>query len=131
MLLDKDIIWMAGGACGYLMYWIRRTGLDKHLPELLKDNKRIYVGSSAGSMITAPTLDICEWYIGENEVGASSIPSLGLVDFDFYPHYEDNLYDEIVKHYHGNTMYLLKNGEVMIVENGDIKISGEERIVRK
>ncbi len=128
-LIDKDIIWVAGGVCGYLMYWIRRTELDRHLPGLLKDNKRVYVGSSAGSMITGPNLDIVDWYIGEDEIGASIIPALSWVDFDIYPHYEDHLYDEIKQKYQGNKLYLLKNGEAIVVEDGKVKILGEERIV--
>jgi len=126
VLKDQDIIWFAGGYCGYLMYWIRRTQLDKYLPELLKTS--IYVGSSAGSMITSKTLGVTDWYIGESEPGASLIPGLGLVDFEIYPHYEDNLYDEIKKRYKGDKLYLLKNGEAIIVEDDNIKVFGEERI---
>lgn len=130
-LMDKDIIWMAGGACGYLMYWIRRTKLDLHLRDLLNDNTRLYVGSSAGSMVTGPNLDICEWCIGDSEIGASTIPSLGLVDFDFYPHFEDSLLEEIQQKYKGKYMYLVKNGEVILVEDKKITVLGEERKIEK
>lgn len=124
---NKDIIWFSGGASGYLMYWIRRTGLDLLLPKILE--RSLYVGSSAGSMITGPDLKIADWYIGETERGASDIPSLKLVNFDFYPHYEDNLYNEIKKRYKGNKIYLVKNGEVVVVENSGVKVLGEERII--
>jgi peptidase E len=125
---DADILWMSGGACGYLMYWIYRTGFDKMLPKILE--KTLYVGSSAGSMITAPTLEIADWYIGESEPGASFIPGLGLVDFDFYPHYEDELKTQIEKLYNGKKMYLVKNGEVVIVEDKKISVLGDERIIK-
>ncbi len=125
---EKDIVWFAGGQCGYLMYWVRRTRVDIYLREMV-DKGTIYVGSSAGSMITAQTLDIVEWYIGEQERGASAIPGLGLVDFDIYPHYEDHLYEEIKKQYKGNKLFLLKNGEEVIVENNTVKVIGEERII--
>lgn len=123
----KDIIWVTGGACGYLMYWIYRSGFDLILPEILKNS--LYVGSSAGSMITAPTLDLAEWYIGEVERGASYFPGLGLTDFDFYPHYEDKLYNKIKKNYHGKKMYLVKNGEEILVEDKKITVLGEERVI--
>ena len=128
-LENKDILWMAGGACGYLMYWIKRTNLDVYLPKLL-ENGLIYVGSSAGCMVIAPTLGIADWYLGEEERGASFLPGLGLVDFDFYPHYEDSQLVEIKRNYKGSTMYLMKNGEALIVENGAVKVLGEERIVK-
>lgn len=46
-LRGKDIIWIAGGACGYLMYWMFRTQLDRNMKEIL-ENGSLYVGSSAG-----------------------------------------------------------------------------------
>ncbi len=128
-LEDKDILWFAGGFCGYLMYWIRRKQLDKYLPSLLEQGG-IYVGSSAGSMITGKSLDIAEWYLRDQEVGARFILGLGLVDFDIYPHFEDGQLDAIKKSYKGNELYLLKNGEEIIVEDSKITVIGEERIIK-
>lgn len=126
-LENIDIIWMAGGACGYLMYWIRRCKLDKHFSRLLE--RSIYVGSSAGSMVTASDLSFVEHYIGEEEWGAGVIPGLGLVDFNFWPHYEDGQIEDIKKIYKGKKLYLVKNGEEIIVENGKVLVKGEERII--
>lgn len=128
VLQGKDIIWFAGGQCGYLMYWVRRTQLDKKIRQLLEQGS-IYVGSSAGSMVTAKTLDVVEWYIGEIEHGAGVIPGMGLVDFDIYPHYQDELYEDIKKLYKGNKLYLLKDGEELIVEDGHVTVVGDERIL--
>lgn len=126
-LLGRDIIWFTGGSCGYLMYWIRRCGIDKRIDEILE--KSVYVGSSAGSMVTYKDLSIADWYVGESEPGASSIPGFGLVDFEIYPHYEDHLYDQIKTLYKGKKLYLLKNGEEIIVENNKVSVIGEERII--
>jgi peptidase E len=122
----RDILWFAGGYPGYLMYWIRRCQLDKVLPELLKTS--LYVGSSAGGMVTAPDIKITEWYSGEEEYGAGVIPGLSLVNFDVWPHYEENMLPDIKKHYRGKKLYLLKNGEEVIVEDAIVKVIGEERI---
>ncbi len=127
-LQNKDIIWLAGGQCGYLMYWLRRTQLNTRLKELL-DNGTIYIGSSASSMVTASTLDSTEWYIGEIEHGAGVIPGLGWVDFDIYPHYQDELFEQIQKLYKGDTIYLLKDGEAIIIDDGSVLLLGEERII--
>jgi dipeptidase E len=128
MIRGKDIIWFAGGYAGYLMYWVRRTQLDKYLPEMLTQGS-VYVGSSAGSMIASRDLNAAEWYIGESEPGAGAIPGLGLVDFDIYPHFDDAQMAEIKTLYKGKKMYLLKNGEEVIVEDGKITVVGEERVV--
>jgi len=128
-LKGKDIIWMAGGACGYLTYWLRRCEVDKHINELL-ENGSVYVGSSAGSMVCARTLDLAEVYVGENEHGVKVVPGLGLIDFDFYPHYEDEMLPEIKKVWKGGDLYLIKNGEVVTVADGKVEVLGEKRILR-
>lgn len=128
VLKGKDILWFAGGSPGYLMYWIRRCELDKALPGLLK--KSIYVGSSAGSMVTSKKLNTTEWYFGEGEPGASVIPGLGLVDFDIYPHYDESVLDYVKKHYTGKKLYLLKNGEEIVVDGGKVIVQGEERVIK-
>ncbi|QQS38758.1 Type 1 glutamine amidotransferase-like domain-containing protein [Candidatus Woesebacteria bacterium] len=128
ILKGKDIIWFHGGACGYLMYWIRRCELDKHLPKLLEEGS-MYVGSSAGSMITASTLKVTEWYLGESEPGASIFPGFGFVDFEIYPHFEDGMLPEIKKHWNGGKICLLKNGEVITVVDGKVTILGEKRFL--
>lgn len=127
---SADIIWMAGGMTGYLLYWIRRVELDKALPEFL-DNGMVYVGSSAGSMICARTQSLADWYIGETEPGANLLPGLGFIDFEIYPHYDDNLYDEINKRWIKGKLYLLKNGEVITVADDKIEVLGEERVISK
>jgi len=127
-LRNQDIIWFAGGSCSYLIYWILRCEIDKFLPELLEKGA-IYVGSSAGSMVTAPTLDLAEWYPGEPEIGAHYLPGLGLVDFDFFPHFEDALLPELKKWYRGKKMYLLKNGDAITVENKKVTVLGQKRVL--
>ena len=89
----------------------------------------LYVGSSAGSMVTGKSLEISEWYPADQESGAHFIPRLGLVDFDIYPHYEDSQLEEIKRLYKGKKLYLLKNGEEIIVEDDKITVIGEERII--
>ncbi|MCC6710931.1 MAG: Type 1 glutamine amidotransferase-like domain-containing protein [Candidatus Pacebacteria bacterium] len=127
---EADIIWMGGGAVGYLMYWLRRHALDKTLPQIL-DQDKIYIGSSAGSMVAGPSLSVCEWNIGDVELGASFIPGFGLVDFEIYPHFRDDQLTEIKKlrkqHPTKFPLYLLKDGEVIIKDGGEIKFFGEER----
>lgn len=129
-LIGSDIIWFAGGSAGYLAYWTTRTGLNKSLRSLL-DNGTIYVGSSAGSMVASTSLKVAEWYIGETEIGAGNIPGLGLVDFEIYPHYDEKYLDEIKEKYQGKKLYLLKDGEEIIVEDNLVRVVGGKRIISK
>ncbi len=127
-LQHQDIIWVAGGLCGYLMYWMRRRKMDVVLPQIL-DGGTLYVGSSAGSMVTSKTLDISEWYPSDQEYGAHFIPGLGLVDFDIYPHFEEGQQEDIKSWYRGKKLYMLKNGEEIIVEDKKVIVVGEERLL--
>lgn len=127
-LQNKDILWVAGGFSGYLMYWLRLFKLDNEIPKILETGT-LYVGTSAGAMITGKTCEVAEWYIGEEEPGAGVIPGLGLVDFDIYPHYNEADLPQIKSMYKGNKMYLLKDGEQIIVEDNKVSVLGEERVI--
>lgn len=128
LLENSDLIWMAGGYSGYLLYWLRRLELDKYLPEIL-DNGVIYIGSSAGSMVCARTQYSSELYF--DEPGTSVIPGLSLIDFEILPHYQEDQYDEIKKKWIKGDLCLLKDGEVVTVVGDKVEILGEERFVRK
>jgi peptidase E len=125
----SDILWMAGGMAGYLLYWIRRVGLEKILPEMLGKGV-LYVGSSAGSMICSKTQYSSEWYIGDTEPGASLFTGLGLINFEIYPHYEEELLPKIKKLHKEGSLYLLKDGEAIVVEDNSVKVLGDERILK-
>jgi len=129
-LRGKDVIWFAGGQPGYLLYWIRRCQIDKHIKELMVDTGSIYVGSSAGSMVATPSITVSEWYMGEGEYGAGIIPGLNLVDFEIFPHYEDSMRPEIEKFNIAKKLCLLKNGEAVIVDGGEVRVFGEERFIQ-
>lgn len=126
---QPDVLWIAGGMSGYLLYWMRRTKLDQALPSLLK--KTLYVGSSAGVMVCSQTQNVAEWFLADPEPGAGLGPGLGLIDFEVYPHYEDELYDQIKQRWTNGKLYLLKNGEVITVVDDQVQVLGEERIIVK
>lgn len=129
--LEVDIIWMAGGMAGYLLYWIRRSQFDKLLPKLL-DQGKIYVGSSAGSMVMSQSIKASEWILGDLEPGAQLLPGLGYIDYEIYPHYEEKWDDEIKANWNseaGEKLCLLKDGEAITVVDDEAKILGEERLI--
>ena len=130
LIKGKDIVWFAGGMCGYLMYWVRRFELQEHINEILESGT-VYVGSSAGSMVCAKTLDTAVHYLDFPEKGAGAIPGFGLVNFHFYPHYEDDMLPKLQKIWNKGDLYLVKNGEAITFVDGKIEVLGDKRILRK
>lgn len=103
-LENADVIMIGGGNTSYLMSQIRKSGLDKELPELLKS--RVYVGISAGSMVVSPNLKEKEMQrlFEEPIVDGADNEGLGLVDFLIVPHMNSpffpraaELIDEVAK----------------------------------
>lgn len=127
-LEESDILWFAGGMAGYLAYWMRRCSLDIHLPKILEKGA-IYVGSSAGAMVTGKSLQLSGLREVDGERGSEDIKPMNFVDFDILPHYDEKYLPEIKKRYKKGKLYLLKDGEEIIVEDGKITLVGEERII--
>jgi dipeptidase E len=87
LLQETDALLVWGGHVMYLCYWMRQSGLADLLPSL--DNL-VYVGVSAGSIVTTP-------YNGDVEFNLQTLPedsdaaregdrALGLVDFTMRVH---------------------------------------------
>lgn len=81
-----DVLFFEGGNTYYLMKWLNKSGLSKLLPVLLKD--KVYVGVSAGSMVTNPDLilKLSKVIYEEDMIETEELSWLGFVDFYFLPH---------------------------------------------
>lgn len=91
-LLDSDLIYLDGGNTYYFLHHLRRHGL---LP-LLKDYVReggVLAGTSAGAIIMTPSIRTAgfpEFDKDDNYVGVEDLDSLGLVAFEFFPHFDSS-----------------------------------------
>ena len=83
---QADILFFEGGNTHHLMEWINKSGLVSLLPELLKT--KVFVGLSAGSMVTNPdlALKISQIVYEEDLDKTEDMKGLGFVDFYFLPH---------------------------------------------
>jgi dipeptidase E len=124
-----------GGYSGYLAQVMKKSGFTKILPDLL--NKGIvYVGSSAGSMVLSAVQDAASFYIGEPEPEALEIGGLGLIDFEFYPLHDSRWTAELVeqvktKRNKDLKYYLVRDGQAISVEDGQVKTYGDVVILEK
>ena len=94
-LAKFDVIFAAGGNTYYLLNEVRKSGFDKVIKELVAQGV-IYIGSSAGSYITSPTIEAAGWkHADRNTVGLKDLTALGLVNFIVTCHYTDAVKEAI------------------------------------
>lgn len=95
-----DVLFFSGGNTNHLMRWIKESGLEKLLPKLLES--KVWVGISAGSMVTSPTLFLSSkddkiYY--EETFGYKNEEALGLIDFYIRPHFNSPGFPHANKEY--------------------------------
>ena len=126
-LRDVEIIFVEGGNSFYLLKSVRGSGFDKILPELL-DAGVIYMGSSAGSYIACPTIEMATWkHQDRNHYGVTDFRALALVPFLVSVHYKDE-YRELLTEKIKNCklpVRVLDDGQAILVQGGDVQLIGE------
>lgn len=130
--LEKhDVIFVVGGHTDYLMSVFNKSELSLCLPELLE--KKVYVGSSAGSMILGKRLDkkAYDKIYGERDTYGTT-RFLELVDFAMMPHLDSLHFPnrketllEAVKDHKG-VVYGLRDDCAIIIDGENITIIGSE-----
>ena len=137
-LVKADVLEFGGGNTFHLLYWIKKSGLGKILKDLLKN--RLYVGISAGSIVTNPDLLLStsepfdpQFY--SKEIGKiSDRKGLGFVDFYVRPHMNSKYFPDITHEKVRSLaekikapVYLIDDETAIAVKNGKISIISEAK----
>ena len=89
-LQETDALLVWGGSVLYLNYWMRQSGLSDLLPTL---ENLVYVGVSAGSIVTTPFNCDAEWNLQMvpqgSDMALGSERAMGLVDFTMWVHVDN------------------------------------------
>lgn len=131
-LEDADVLFFEGGDTVYLMDWIKKSGLQELLPKMLKT--KIYVGVSAGSMVTTPNLVLSDsrklyfGYIGKYK----KMKGLGFVDFQVRPHLNSphfpavriKVLEKLTKKI-SEPVYAIDDNTAIMVDGGKISVVSE------
>jgi dipeptidase E len=90
MLQEADVLYVWGGHVLYLSYWMKQSGLAGLLPSL---SELVYVGCSAGSIVTTPYNCDAESNLqvvpSGHEMALEGDKALGLVDFAVTVHLDN------------------------------------------
>ncbi len=128
---SADVLFFNGGNTYHLMRWMNQSGLSKILPKLLEG--KVYVGSSAGSMVTNPDLSLrLSRIIYGDDIEEVSMDGLNLVDFYFLPHLNSPFFPERMEEkirevakMSSKKMYALDDQSALKVVDGKIEVVTE------
>ena len=136
-LETADVLFFEGGDSSHLMRWIEESGLKELLPELLKT--RVWVGSSAGSIVLCPTLALSNKEKAasyKERFGYEAKEALGLVDFYIRPHLNSfdspHSHEKILAEAAKTTpgiLYGIDNQMAIKVVDGKVEVVGEGKYV--
>ncbi len=132
-----DVIVVGGGDTYHLLTWLERHGLREGLPALLRD--RVYVGISAGSIVTSPHLGISSESTLWGDLGGKGdpwLPGLGLVDFYFRPHLgsqdfptsQEDVLERVAPEMPGR-LYAADDNAALLVVDGVVTEVGSGRVL--
>jgi len=136
-LEDADVLFFSGGNVFHLMYWLKKSGLAKILPKLLKT--KVYVGISAGSMVTTKDLSFSSakrlYY--EDLKGKPDEKGLGFFNFYFRPHLNSPHFPKVRKKFLlemkkglKEPIYALDDQSALKIKNGKINIITEGKYLK-
>lgn len=125
-LQHYDVIFVSGGNTYFLLDHVRTSGFDVVTKELVNKGT-IYAGTSAGSILATPTIESAR-----DADDASLAPDLkdlsglSLVDFCIIPHYDRKEYEkywqDVIRDWNRTELlYLLKDGEAIIVDGNTLR----------
>lgn len=129
-----DVFYFEGGNTQWLRDCIKKSGLEENLSKLLKN--RIWIGASAGSCVLCPTVcNSCQDLFDENIAGFPS-DGLGLVNFQFVPHLNNEYFPKInfenlenasknLQEIDGKKLYIVDDNGAVSVNNENVKIISE------
>lgn len=127
-LADADIIFVSGGNTYFLLDQSRQNGFADWLQNDL--GGRVYVGSSAGSILVTPTIATAA-NGDQNIVGIEDVSGVGLVNFEFLPHVPDFISLSTAEGYAVTAtrdFYALDDQSALSVEDGVVRTISEGEI---
>lgn len=126
LLNDKDVIYVQGGNTFYLLKWMKDSGFDIVLKELIEKGK-IYIGVSAGSVIMGENIKTAGWKgIDKNIVGLTDLTGLQYVPFSIFVHYKP-VHNKVIKEnipHINNKIKILTDQQAFLIQDDMISLVG-------
>lgn len=125
-LAQYDVIFVSGGNTYYLLQESQKTNFIPVIQDLVKEGK-VYIGSSAGSVITGPdiasTLDL-------DDVGTApdlkDMKGFNLVDFVVLPHWGNTDWKQIYMKMDFSALYDMNIKLIFLRDTQYVEVTGNE-----
>ena len=124
---DKNVVQVTGGNTFYLLKSVRESGFDKVLKNLL-NNGLVYIGSSAGSYIMCPTIEVAGWKMDRDRHGLTDFTALGYIPFLLKCHYTDDSKEDVLEKIKDlkYPLRILRDDQAFLVEDDRVTFIGDE-----
>lgn len=127
-LAQTDLVFVAGGNTFYLLQEMQKSGFIRLIRHFVKEGG-IYAGSSAGSIVAGPSLDLVE-YLDNPKLAPDLVDRAGLAltDTTVFPHWGSpifhNRYGKLMKagYQKGHQIILLTDDQYLLVRGNEYKI---------
>jgi len=132
-LLKTDAIFLSGGNTYYFLNSLKKRNFIPLLREYVEKGG-VLIGVSAGSMIMSKTITITtidtDINGDQNAVNLKDFTSLGLVDFEFFPHFDEKdgeITRRLIEYSKeiDSVIYACRDGDGIIVNGRNIQLVGE------
>lgn len=125
-----EVLLFGGGNTFHLRHWLKKSGLEDLLPDLLKS--RVYVGISAGGCVVGPTINNSVQNLFGEKSDLEIKDGLGLLDLQIIPHLNSDYFVKIRKENLKvaskdikEPVYALDDQSALIVNNQEIEVVSE------
>ena len=130
-VLDKtDVIFVSGGNTFYLLEKIQLTGTAELFNKQVNIGK-IYIGSSAGSVVAGPDIAPVKRYDAESKAQKlHGYNGLGLVDFVVLPHWGSVDFKKVYMDFRLKDNYNSKNKLILLADNQYVAVKENRYSIR-
>lgn len=132
--LKSDIVFLSGGNTFYFLKSLRSRGLIDRL-KAYSNEGGVLAGLSAGAILLTPRIELAGYPSFDrdpNVVGIKNLKSLGILDFEFFPHYsEDSRYRKALEAYSSSLsypVYAAKDRSGLIIRGKEIQFVGSNTL---
>lgn len=126
-LQEFDVFFVSGGNTFYLLEHSNKSGFT----ELIKENyfqDKIYVGSSAGSVLLSNNIETIKFLDDPNKASLDNYQAIGILNFTIFPHWGSEYFKERYKKvtdfaYENNFPgMLLSDNQYLLVSDQQLKL---------